>query len=195
MAGGACTLFENQPVVGFLGDSITVQTATALEQRAPEDWQVDIRARSGVTIAEMSGEAARLGAEGPEAVVLNLGTNDVLRGVPPEQSAADLELLLDQLGNPSCVLLMTVHENIVTDEEGSLLDRARATNAALAAVAERRGVRLVDWTEHLARQQAQPDAPELLIDTVHLSTDGVDDLVGLYLASLGDRCGPPTASL
>jgi lysophospholipase L1-like esterase len=72
-----------------------------------------------------------------------------------------------------------------------LADRVRATNAALAEVADRRGVRVVDWTAHLAAAGAVPGTPDLLIDTVHLSDAGIDNLAGLYLDTLADGCGPP----
>lgn len=182
---------DDRPVVGFLGDSITFQATTALEDRAPDTWRADVRATSGATIVDMAAQAARMGAEQPEAVIVNLGTNDVMQAFPPEKSAADLDLLLDQLGDPSCVVLVTVHENIVTEQDGVLADRVRATNAALAEVADRRGVRVVDWTAHLAAAGAVPGTPDLLIDTVHLSDAGIDNLVGLYLDTLADGCGPP----
>lgn len=182
---------DDRPVVGFLGDSITFQATTALEDRVPDTWRSDVRATSGATIADMAAQAARMGAEQPEAVIVNLGTNDVMQAFPPEKSAADLDLLLDQLGDPSCVVLVTVHENIVTEQDGVLADRVRATNAALAEVADRRGVRVVDWTAHLAAAGAVPGTPDLLIDTVHLSDAGIDNLVGLYLDTLADGCGPP----
>jgi lysophospholipase L1-like esterase len=192
VSAGGCALFDDdRPVVGFLGDSITFQATTALEDRAPDTWRADVRATSGATIVDMAAQAARMGAEQPEAVIVNLGTNDVMQGLPPEKSAADLDLLLDQLGDPSCVVLVTVHENIVTEQDGVLADRVRATNAALAEVADRRGVRVVDWTAHLAAAGAVPGTPDLLIDTVHLSDAGIDNLVGLYLDTLADGCGPP----
>jgi lysophospholipase L1-like esterase len=192
VSAGGCALFDDdRPVVGFLGDSITFQATTALEDRAPDTWRADVRATSGATIVDMAAQAARMGAEQPEAVIVNLGTNDVMQAFPPEKSAADLDLLLDQLGDPSCVVLVTVHENIVTEQDGVLADRVRATNAALAEVADRRGVRVVDWTAHLAAAGAVPGTPDLLIDTVHLSDAGIDNLVGLYLDTLADGCGPP----
>ena len=182
---------DDRPVVGFLGDSITFQATTALEDRVPDTWRADVRATSGATIVDMAAQAARMGAGQPEAVIVNLGTNDVMQAFLPEKSAADLDLLLDQLGDPSCVVLVTVHENIVTEQDGVLADRVRATNAALAEVADRRGVSVVDWTAHLAAAGAVPGTPDLLIDTVHLSDAGIDNLVGLYLDTLADGCGPP----
>jgi lysophospholipase L1-like esterase len=192
VSAGGCALFDDdRPVVGFLGDSITFQATTALEDRVPDTWRADVRATSGATIVDMAAQAARMGAEQPEAVIVNLGTNDVMQAFLPEKSAADLDLLLDQLGDPSCVVLVTVHENIVTEQDGVLADRVRATNAALAEVADRRGVRVVDWTAHLAAAGAVPGTPDLLIDTVHLSDAGIDNLAGLYLDTLADGCGPP----
>ena len=181
---------DDRPVVGFLGDSITFQATTALEQQVSDAWRVDVRATPGATIADMAAQAARMGAERPQAVIVNLGTNDVVQGLPPEKSASDLELVLDQLGDPTCVVLVTVHENIVTEGDGLLTDRVRATNAALAEVADRRGVRVVDWTAHLAAAGAVAGTPDLLIDTVHLSPAGIDSLMDLYLDTLADDCGP-----
>lgn len=187
---GASACAPPRSDVGVVGDSITVQLTPFIESASDGRFDVEIAAVSGATIGEMIDDARAVADTRPPVVVVNLGSNDVIRNVPPEQSAADLERLVDQFGGVRCLVLVTVNENMVSYTEGLLGDRAAATNAALAEVAERRGAVVIDWNDVLATQRQTPDAPDMLIDTVHLSGYGADVLTLAYLDAIANRCAP-----
>jgi lysophospholipase L1-like esterase len=190
-----CGWLDRPSGVAIIGDSITDQVAPDIGDGFAGQDVVEVRAVPGATIRDMLGEAARMSRGTPGILVVNLGTNDVLRGVPPERSAADLETMLDTFPSAECVVLISVHEYMFSFTEGFLTERAAATNAALAEVAAERGVTVVDWTAAIATAQSDPDAPDVLIDTIHLSTAGVDLLEGIYADAITDTCGvaPPVS--
>ncbi len=171
-----------------VGDSITVQITPLLEAAAAGDFTLEVAAVPGATVGEMVDDAATAAAAGPSVLVVNLGTNDVIRGVPPEQSASDLERLLDQFDGVRCVVLVTVNENMTSPTEGFLADRAVATNAALGEVAARRGAIVVDWNAILDAQGALPGAPDMLFDTIHVTPDGAEVLTAAYVDAVTTGC-------
>ena len=174
--------------VGAVGDSITVQITETLESRARGRFSLEVAAVSGATIGDMVDEAATVAEARPSVLVVNLGSNDVIRGVPPEQSAADLDRLLDQFTGLGCLVIVTVNETMVSPAEGPLTDRAVATNAAIAEVAARRGAVVVDWNAILASERATPGTPDLLLDTIHVTGFGVEVLTGAYLEAVESAC-------
>lgn len=174
--------------VGAVGDSISVQLAPFLEAAAAGDFSLQIAAVSGATIGDMVDDAASVAASRPSVLVVNLGSNDVIKGVPPEQSVADMERLLDQFDDLGCLVMVTVNEYMFSYAEGYLTDRAVATNAALADVAARRGAVVVDWNAILDAQRATPGTPEMLVDTVHLSGYGAEVLRDAYLDAIATGC-------
>lgn len=189
VAVAGCGLFAGPPVA-IIGDSITWQSASALHSRLDGDYTVDLRAVPGATVGDMLGTAAEMAGNDPTQLVVNLGSNDAMKGVDPAQSAADFEAMLDTFAGVRCVHLVTVHEYIVTPDQGILRDRVLATNAALREVADRRGVQVIDWTEAVGWARLEPDSPEVLTDTVHLTPEGIDVLVGIYADALATGCPP-----
>lgn len=184
-----CSWGPPPSAVGIIGDSITDQLVPGIEDGFAGQDNIDVRAVPGATIGDMLDDAARMARTAPRILIVNLGTNDVLRGVAPEQSAADFTTLLDTYRTVECVVLVSVHENMFTYDEGYLTERARATNAALAEVAAARGVTVVDWTAAIAEAQASPGSPDVLIDTIHLSLDGMLLLQDIYADAITDTCG------
>jgi len=176
--------------VGVVGDSITVQLTPFLEQAADGEFSLELAAVSGATVGDMVDDAAVVAAAGPDVLVVNLGSNDVIQGVPPERSAADLERLLAQFSGVRCLVLVTVNEAMFSDAEGFLTDRAVATNTALGEVAARRGAVVVDWNELLATQRALPGTPDMLLDTVHVTDFGAEVLTAAYLDAITGACAP-----
>ncbi len=174
--------------VGAVGDSITVQLTPYLEGAAEGEFALEVAAVSGATVGEMVDDAAVVAATGPSVLVVNLGSNDVIRGVPPEQSAADLERLLNQFSGVRCLVLVTVNENMFSYTEGFLTDRAVATNAALAEVGARRGAVVVDWNAILDAQRALPDTPDMLLDTIHVTPYGAEVLTAAYVDAVTTGC-------
>ena len=175
--------------VAVVGDSISVQLTPYLTEAAEGDFSIGIAAVSGATVGEMVDDAATLADSSPSILIVNLGSNDVIRGVPPEQSAADLERLLDQFTGVRCLVVVRVNENMFSYEEGYLTERAVATNAALAEVAARRGAVVIDWNAILDAERATPGTPDMLLDTIHVTGYGAEVLTTAYLDAVTDDCG------
>ncbi|WP_245888735.1 arylesterase [Halomonas denitrificans] len=105
MLAGSTALAASRPVVLVMGDSLSA--AYGIEQGA--GWvsllQARLDGKARVVNASISGEttsgaAARLpdllGQHRPEIVVLELGGNDGLRGLPPGQMRANLAAMIEQ---------------------------------------------------------------------------------------------------
>jgi len=174
--------------VGVVGDSITVQLEPYLDSATNRYLDLSVAAVSGATIGDMVDDAARVAASRPPALIVNLGSNDVVRNVPPEQSVADLERLLDQFEGVRCLVLVTVNENMFSYDEGYLTERAAITNAALAGVAARRGAVVIDWNDILTTQRQTPGTPDMLLDTVHVTVYGAQVLSAAYLDAVERNC-------
>ncbi len=96
------------PVLVVLGDSLTAGFGLAPEQAFPARLQVHLAARgirvrvenAGVSGDTTAGGLARLdwsvGADA-DAVIVELGANDALRGLPPEAAEANLDEILQRL--------------------------------------------------------------------------------------------------
>jgi lysophospholipase L1-like esterase len=186
-----CGLFDSRPPVAVIGDSITWQSAGPINDTLGDQWRPDVRGVPGATIGDMVEVAGSMAKRSPQQVVVNLGTNDVTRQIPAEQSAADMERLLDQFTGVDCVHLVTVFDYMVSFDAGLVTEWSQATNQALADVAQRRGVNVIDWNAVLAERQAVPGSPALLVDTVHPTPAGVDVLVEVYAQALANGCSPP----
>jgi hypothetical protein len=186
-----CGLGDDRPAVAVIGDSITWQSSGPINDELGERWRLDVRGVPRATIGEMVDVAGDMAGQSPSQVVVNLGTNDVVRKVPPAQSAADLERLLDQFTDVECIHLVTVHDYIFNYDDGFVTPWSQATNQALAEVAMRRGVKVIDWNVALAYRLAVPGSPDLLVDTVHLTPEGIDVLVDIYGEALDRGCEPP----
>lgn len=174
--------------VGVVGDSISVQLTPYLTDAAEGDFSIEIAAVSGATVGDMVDDAAKVASASPSILIVNLGSNDVIQGVPPEQSAADLDRLLNQFTGVRCLVVVRVNENMFSYDEGYLTERAVATNAALAEVAARRGAVVVDWNAILDAQRATPGTPDMLLDTIHVTGYGAEVLRDAYLDAIANGC-------
>jgi len=94
--------------IAMLGDSITAGYGLAEGQGLPARIEALLRAAgrqvrvidAGVSGDTTAGGRARLDwmlADHPDAVIVALGGNDGLRGLPPEQSFTNLDAILDRL--------------------------------------------------------------------------------------------------
>jgi hypothetical protein len=183
-----CGLLDTRSEAGVVGDSITLQVVDEVRRQATDEWRLDIRPMPGATVGEMLPAVAAVADAGPEQVIINLGTNNVLRSVPIEQTTADLEVMFDLLASVPCVHVVTVHEYIFSWDEGYLTYRSQPVNEALVATAQARGAQVVDWTAVLTEARVPLDAPEYLTDTVHLTEDGITLLAQTYHDALTSGC-------
>jgi len=87
-------------------DSFTVQLEAAL-RKAGDDARVNNAGVSGDTTA---GGRARLGwalATAPDAVIVELGANDGLRGLDPKETEANLDAILAEIKKRGLAVLLT----------------------------------------------------------------------------------------
>lgn len=183
-----CGLFGPGDHAAFLGDSITDQSRDRLRADLGDSYDIDIRAQPGVEIREMLDDARLTMRRPPDQVIVNLGTNDVLSQRPVDEATADLEELLDQLEDATCVHLVTINELMVSFEDEGLGDRAAALNEEIERIADDRGYEVVDWTEALEDATDEEGAPGMLTDTVHLTEQGEALLAEVYGAALASGC-------
>jgi acyl-CoA thioesterase-1 len=108
---GTAAASPERPLVWAFGDSLTAgyglppaQGFTAQLQRALRDAGVAAEVRNGGVSGDTAAQGrARLlwGLRGlkarPDLVLVELGANDMLRGLPPEQTEANLDRILTEL--------------------------------------------------------------------------------------------------
>lgn len=175
--------------LAIVGDSITEQGQDIMRARFEDRWNLRIDGRSGYTIDDQIPAAQALAQDRPTQMIVNLGTNDVLRGHSAEAIATDLQTLLDDMVGVSCIHVVTVAQGMVLPGQ-EFTDAAVAANQAIVAVAARnRGVDVVDWSGWKNRYEAgsQPDGP-MVFDTIHPTEAGQEALADLYEDALGS-CG------
>jgi acyl-CoA thioesterase I len=112
--------------IAVLGDSLTTAYGLALEEGFPAQLQRALRAAghdcevldAGVAGDTSAGGLARLEwalADGPSHVIVELGGNDALRGLPPEQMEANLDAIVSRLeaeGLPVMLMGMLAPPNL-----------------------------------------------------------------------------------
>ena len=149
-----------------LGDSYTIGTSVGVTERWPDQLveavglqppSLDLVANLGVngftSRDVLDVEIPQLDALRPEFVTLLVGVNDVVQGVPEDTYRRNLNAILDDLvGRVGAdrILVVTTPDYTVTPAGGDFGDPARqaagirANNAILTAVAEGRGIAVVD---------------------------------------------------
>jgi acyl-CoA thioesterase-1 len=88
------------------GTEFTVQLQTALKQAGVDA----VVTNAGVSGDTSAGGLARLDwslADHPDAVILELGSNDMLRGIPPAETEKNLRAVLDRLRAAHVKVLLT----------------------------------------------------------------------------------------
>lgn len=217
------------PRVAIVGDSNTILAAapSALSEAGPLRellhplFQTTIQAQAGKRIVDMLDELqAQVDnpAGRPDAVVVYLGTNDVMVENPDWRAAFDAMLAV--VADVPCVELVTV--NTDTDAmRGQTTTTASGINAAIAAAAaaEPDRVHVVPWNVDWTAEMGAPDPaitehpysvffpPERLDDHwrasfpdgvwlgdgVHQSPEGSMMLARLYRDQLVEDCFPEVA--
>jgi acyl-CoA thioesterase I len=178
------------PVVGepvtilALGDSLFAGYGVDPGQSYPARLESALRARginAQVVNAGVSGDTTAAGLERldfvlkdmkapPALVVISLGGNDMLRGLPPEQTRKNLDEMLTRLDQRKVpVLLMGM---LSAPNWGA--DHAKAFNAIYPDLAKKHGDGLVPFF-----LQAVIDKPQLIqADRIHPTAEGIEAMVG-----------------
>lgn len=190
VASGCGLLVGPRRSTALLGDSITDQSRDTFDEVLGADHRLDIRAAPGVRTDEWIGEARRAAAARPDAVVVNLGTNDVFQATPIEQSTEAMDSVLTELDGVPCTFVVTVNESLVSGPGDDLPARAAAVNAEWRRLADEHGAEVIDWSATVAGELAagEPDG-SVTSDTVHPTPHGERLLADLYDEALAE-CDP-----
>ena len=177
------------PVVGeerrilALGDSLFAGYGLKPGEGYPERLEAALRAKgvnARIANAGVSGDTTAGGLQRlaftldnqprkPDLVIISLGGNDMLRGLPAAETRANLDAILTELGKrqtPTLLLGMLAAPNLGKDY-------ARQFNAIYPALAQKHHAALVPFF-----LQAVIDKPELRqADRIHPTKQGVEELV------------------
>jgi len=106
---GCFTGNANGPTVAVWGDSITALSTDAIANYLEPSYGVNIEGVPGATIGDEVGPIAQaIAVEQPSEWIIELGTNDALRGTAWQRS---LDTLIHEVSYASCVVLTTVGLN------------------------------------------------------------------------------------
>ncbi len=166
-----------------IGDSLFAGYGLRAEQSYPARLEAALRARgvnARIANAGVSGDTTAGGLERlaftlnnqpqiPELAIISLGGNDMLRGVPPEQTRANLEAIVTELRRRKIRVLlmgMLAPPNLGADYRGKF-------DPIYPALAEKHGVSLVPFF-----LKAVIDKPDLIQpDHVHPTARGIEEIV------------------
>lgn len=183
LIGAACTVTaEPTPsAIGAryvaLGDSYTVGTAVSSNDSWPSQLvgrlggRLELVANLGVngysTDDLIAAELPALDDLDPEFVTVQIGVNDVVRGVPHATYAANVELILDELLKrltPARILAVATPDYTLTPAGSSFGDPAQQSaeiarfNDVLRIAAESRGIAFVAEIYEISRRVASDPA-------------------------------------
>ncbi len=183
VAVGCGTADEDK--VGLIGDSITDLSREPLTQALGEDRVVEIVGKFGARSDQVIEDVKVIAASEPAAAIINIGTNDALQQVPAAQTAANIQQILDLLGDVGCRYLVQINTGITDTATGAARQaEAAAVNDQLAQLAELNdGVEVLDWNRTIADNGGNP---VITYDTVHLSEKGVVLMADAYRQALDD---------
>jgi acyl-CoA thioesterase I len=197
-AGEAGQIADEQPVMGperhvlAFGNSLFAGYNVAQEDSYPAKLQAALRARginARVTNAGVSGDTSAAGLQRlaftldgqdpkPDLVILELGGNDLLRGLSPEETRANFAAMLDELKKRDIpVLLMGMRSPPNNGPEYS-----QAFDRIYPDLARQYGAALIPfWLESIYQDQSLFQA-----DRIHPTEDGIETLVGATVEQVAE---------
>ena len=169
-----------EPRIVVLGDSLTAGFGLAREDAFPARLEAALRAQghrwqvvdAGISGDTSAGGRARLDwvlADRPEIVIVELGANDGLRGLPTERMEANLDAILARIGESGASILLAG----MRAPANFGAEYAAAFRAVYERLAARHRVALYPFfLEGVAMEPAlnQPDG-------IHPNAAGVDEIV------------------
>jgi acyl-CoA thioesterase-1 len=175
--------FERTVRIAVLGDSLVAGFGISEEDAFPSKLQRVLNAKgilAEVMNAGVSGDTAWAGLarldrsvpEGTDAVILELGTNDAGRGIPPEMTRATLQEIVQRLRRRDIEVLIC---GIWAKREGDG-NHADAFNAIFAEVAGKSG--LIFYPYFL---EGVGGNPKFTLDGLHPNPAGVAEIVARIL--------------
>ncbi len=189
MPSATAEAVADMPVIGAerrvlaLGDSLFAGYGLEQAESYPAKLEAALRARginARIANAGVSGDTSAAGLQrlaftlnsqqqAPELVLISLGGNDMLRGLPPAQTRANLDTILTELGkrNIRAVLMgMLAPPNLGADF-------ARDFGTIYPALARKHDAALVPF--FLQAVQGKPDL--IQGDHIHPTARGIEEIV------------------
>lgn len=140
--------------VAIVGDDMTANSSGALHTALDAAYQSRNISHNTGTFTTMQASATTLAGTTPEAVVVDLGTNDANTGVSSDAMLASLDTIIAEFPS-SCVVVVNLNEQ--SPAATYSVSTAQAFNAGLAT----RSVRVADWngvlTGNLATYTSGPN--------------------------------------
>lgn len=193
-----------QAEIVFIGDSNMRISEAAIREKFELHTKVSLDGQDGQRIDQMLDEIEATvsdPADKPDAVVIYLGTNDVMQENP--DWAVGFNRMIGSLSTVDCVQLVTV--NTRTDARyGKTFGTAEAINQAIEQTAETHpNIHKVDWNIdwrlELQLQEASPNhyytsnthpeyGDKFITDGIHHSEEGSQELATRIYTSIKDNC-------
>lgn len=182
----------------IIGDSITLGSAPALRAELGDEHVVDVRAWLGITTAGMRDQVRTLSTKGIDLAVINLGSNDVLKGEDLDSAAAALADYVDffRAAGADCIYVVNIYTGMLAAGVTPVQEEAEYLNAKIDAIADQHtDVAVIDWDGRVlelnaAGQDPVPDTvhPSVPDENVHPSEAGDHALAGLVREAVDAGC-------
>jgi hypothetical protein len=167
--------------VAVIGDDQTSTIQTDLHTAMDVFYQSRNISSDGKTMAQMQDTATTLAADNPQAVVIDLGTNDAKSGVAASDTLAQLDTMIAKFPS-SCIVVVDLNEQATATPSYSV-STAHAYNEGLLS----RHVTIADWNGTLMGNLADfTSAPDQLIP----AGDGKPALANTITASVTQCFNP-----
>lgn len=179
--------------VAVVGDSIVSLDAQDLQRDLGDRFDLDVSGNFGKTVTDVLPVAGALADRRPDQVVIELGTNDVLQGVPTRTSMAALRQMVSLFPSARCIHLTDVSTHMLEpDGRPANPALARAFNTALdELVGSDPRLSVVHWDAAVGRSIADgaTGAGVLTKDSIHPTAQGDVVLNSLYREALAGCSG------
>jgi hypothetical protein len=190
LSGGSAG--ASKPSVVFDGDSITVLATPAIHQLLDPRYDVNVLGVIGIRINQSLPALQSALRFHPDAVVVNLGTNDALQGGEHPDWVSGWDRLIRITRNTPCVVLTTINP---AADALSHKPIARRINAAIRRLAAQHPMKykVADWSRFLSRNVSNQRAYLLTQPIlIHPTPAGAEKLVALDQKALA-KCGTRTS--
>lgn len=169
--------------VVVVGDSITFMASDEVTNVLDGAYRPEVRAQPGYRIDQMLPDVRAAVESEPHAIVVNLGTNDVLQARERPDWRSGFALMTGLLRDTPCVVLTTINEGVWSFT--AMPNVAGDVNREIRdAAATRDNVLVVDWN---AMVHGPGGAALLRPDKVHPSEEGQRALARAFRETLR-RC-------
>jgi len=178
---------DDRPSVLLVGDSITAISEKLVADQLDGHYEILTSGAPKRTAEERVNDLPLLLASGqPDAVVVNLGTNDVIQHRSAEVAIHAIDTIGRAFRTARCVVLVTVNENMYSTTDKRLQPDAKTMNRRILALAKARRWGVVRWDSIVRKYIAEGEKNgHLSVDTIHPRPIGQKLLADAYGRALG----------